>query len=79
MPLLRLMASKQPARRARGEVQELILHFLADSDPSLRFTPYAIAQQINVTPGSATAAVKALINFEKVTMFGSSPLIIGRK
>lgn len=65
-------------RRARGEVQELILHALADSEPGARFTPYALAQIIDVTPGSATAAVKRLVEQSKVTLYGSSPLVIGK-
>lgn len=65
------------SRRARGEVPFLILQALAEAAPGERFTPYGIAKKINVSPGSATAAVKRLVEQDLVRCYGLSPLIIG--
>lgn len=66
-------------RRARGEVPAMILRTLAASSPGARFTPYALAQLIEVSPGSATAAAKRLIDQDRVHCYGTSPLVIGAK
>lgn len=67
-----------PVRRARGEVQELILHALSVAPAGTRYTPYALAQIIEVTPGSATAAVKRLVQQSKIVCYGISPLVVGK-
>lgn len=56
----------------------MILQVLAKSDPSHRFTPYALAQELGISAGSATAAVKRLIEQGRVVCYGVSPLIIGK-
>ncbi len=64
-------------RRARGEIPQMILRTLNDAEPGARFTPYALAQRLSISPGSATAAVKRLVQQEKIRMYGDSPLVIG--
>ena len=72
------MTSPPAVRRARGEVQELIVRCLERAEPGARFTPYVLAQTVGVTAGSATAAVKRLIQQDRIKCYGTSPLIVGK-
>lgn len=43
------------------------------------YTPYFLAKQLKLSPGSVTAACKALVRDGVIKQHGASPFMVGRK
>ena len=65
-------------RRAKGEVQRMVLDFVNASEPTIRHTPYGIAKALGLSAGSAHATCAALVRDKAIRSFGVKPVMVGK-